>query len=285
VSLGNIDLLVRDGTAILSQERENPRSEALLLLSFVLYGYAGCNSGKAKLLVHPEIEPPSEQAELYFDLVARRQMHEPIAYIIGEKEFMNLDFLVDNRVLVPRPDTETLVEEAIRVINEKKLASFLDVCTGSGCIAVSIAHYCSGIKAFASDISAGALEVASENAKRNGVEVTFFKGDMFEGIDGKYDLIVSNPPYIESETMKSLPPTIRLYEPRLALDGGIDGMDFHKKLARGAKSLLNPGGHLMMEIAWDQGEKVSNLLRKEGYLVYIKKDLAGLDRVVCGALQ
>jgi release factor glutamine methyltransferase len=284
VSLGNIDALLKDGAALLADVRESPRSEALLLLVYAIYGFANSDANKAYLLTHPEIEPTAEQCVRYFDFISRRQEHEPIAYIIGEKEFMGLDFLVDKRVLVPRPDTETLAEEAERIVKKEKLTSFLDVCTGSGCIAVTLANAYPGIKAFASDISADALDVARENAKRNKVDVTFFLSNMFEEITGRYDLIVSNPPYIESGSMDSLPLTVRLHEPKLALDGGVDGLDFHRALARGAKSFLNPRGYLMMEIAWDQGEKVSNLLRNEGYQVYIIKDLPGLNRVVCGSL-
>jgi release factor glutamine methyltransferase len=282
VSPGSIDSLLKEGVALLSEMCESPRSEALLLLAAAVSGSADCGAAKARLLTHPELEPTPAQAERYHSYLKRRQALEPISYILGEKEFMGLKFVVDCRVLSPRPDTETLVEEAIKVATKEGLSSFLDVCTGSGCVAVSIASFLKGAKAFASDISPGALDVARENARRNNVSVTFCQSDLFEKISGNFDLIVSNPPYIKRGMLDSLPSTIKLHEPRIALDGGIDGLDFHRALAYGAPSRLNPGGWLMLEIGFDQGEKVSALLREQGFVVYIKKDLAGFDRAVCG---
>ena len=268
--------------------------------------------------------------EQYFDLVDRRAAGEPLQYIVGTQEFMGLTFKVDPRVLIPRMDTETLVENALSLIKTGKLAadatrlveareawSVLDLCTGSGAIGISIAKLAGevtssdespisrkarkndAIKANAiaqninvtlSDISEGALEVAGENAKLNGVagKVKTMQGDLFAPFrkifrKQKFDMIVSNPPYIEKEVIPTLQKEIFLHEPMTALDGGADGLDFYRRIANEAPEYLEDGGVILLEIGDTQGEAVKGLLENGGFTnVTIIKDLAGRDRVVFG---
>lgn len=210
--------------------------------------------------------------------IAKRQKHIPLQYITGHREFMGLDFLVNENVLIPRFDTELLVEEVCRYSRGKRV---LDVCTGSGCIAVSVAVLGGAKKVDALDISAAALKLAEENAKRLQADVAFYESDLFAGIEGKYDCIVSNPPYIESGEIENLAAEVAGFEPRLALDGGEDGLDFYRRIIGQAKKHLPAGGMLFFEIGYNQGEAVLELLRSNGYgRKSLKKDFAGLDRVV-----
>lgn len=193
---------------------------------------------------------------------------------------MGLSFAVNPHVLIPRQDTEILVEEAQKRIHAGMDA--LDLCTGSGCIIVSLSKY-APIHAAASDISAQALKTAKENAKRHGVTVDFIESDLFEGITSRYDIIVSNPPYIPTEEIKTLMPEVREFEPFLALDGKEDGLFFYRKIIREANSHLKPDGFLLLEIGCGQGKDVACLMEAEGYKeITIRKDLSGLDRIVIG---
>lgn len=208
--------------------------------------------------------------------VKRRVNGEPFAYIVGYKEFMKLKFFVDNNVLIPREDTEILAEEAIK-LNKK---SILDMCTGSGCIAISLAKYIDKASVDAVDISKNALKIARKNAKFNKVNVNFINSDLFENVSKKYGLIISNPPYIPSLDIEELQCEVK-NEPHIALDGGTDGLDFYKKISKEALKYLVEGGVLMYEIGYDQAESVSEILKDCGYdKVEVKKDLSGNDRVV-----
>jgi len=221
----------------------------------------------------------------------RRVRGEPLAYILGKTEFMGLEFYVSPEVLVPRQDTEVLVEAAIGWVNkltcqQANKLKILEIGTGSGCIAVSLARALSGCRITATDISAPALEVAAENARKNKVsgQIDFIQNDLFPpagAVKEKFDLIVSNPPYVRSADIAALEPEVRA-EPRLALDGGKDGLDFFRRILRDGEDWLRPGGAVMAEMGYDQKEAVSALCsRSEKFTIQdIIKDYNGIDRVV-----
>ena len=192
---------------------------------------------------------------------------------------MGYPFYVDEHVLIPRQDTETLAEEALKVL--KPGMQVLDLCTGSGCILISLMKMCEGLYGTGSDISEEALEVARKNACRLEVNATFIRSSLFEHISGRYDLIVSNPPYIRTSVIQELQEEVRLHDP--FLDGKEDGLYFYREIIKAGGGYLKPGGYLMFEIGYDQGTEVASLMEKHGYRnIMVKKDLAGLDRVVSG---
>lgn len=194
---------------------------------------------------------------------------------------MGYPFYVDEHVLIPRQDTETLAEEALKVL--KPGMEVLDLCTGSGCILISLMKMCEGLYGAGSDISEEALEVARKNACRLEVNATFIRSSLFEHISGRYDLIVSNPPYIRTSVIQELQEEVRLHDPFIALDGKEDGLYFYREIIKAGGGYLKPGGYLMFEIGYDQGTEVASLMEKHGYRnIMVKKDLAGLDRVVSG---
>ena len=233
--------------------------------------------------MHMNDEITDEQLAEYESVLKKRAEHIPLQYITGETEFMGLPFNVNSSVLIPRQDTETLVEEVLKVA--KTGMKVLDMCTGSGCIIISILHHGKEIEGYASDISRHAINVAKENAKLNRVAVSFETGDLFEYIKGKYDIIVSNPPYIRTEEIAKLMPEVQNFEPFDALDGKEDGLFFYRKIVEQAGDYLNPGGYLLFEIGHDQGQDVSELMVQAGFQnVRVIKDLAGNDRVVTGGL-
>lgn len=223
-----------------------------------------------------------DKEKLYRQWLEKRATHYPLEYILGKQEFMGLGFKVNENVLIPRQDTEILVERVLSTAKGKKV---LDMCTGSGCIAISIAKLVETEVTHAVDISKGALEVARENAKLNEVSVEFIESDLFTNVVEKYDIIVSNPPYIESEVIETLMPEVKQYEPRLALDGTADGLYFYEKISKEARKYLTESGEIFYEIGYNQGEAVTNILREAGFsYVEVIKDLAGLDRVVHGRI-
>ena len=237
-----------------------------------------CKMDFMSFLRDGNLSVPEEQEILFWELIARRRNHEPVQYITGEQEFCGLCFQVQPGVLIPRPETELLAEA---VFTDAKGKRVLDMCTGSGCIAVTVAKLGSPAFMAASDYSADALAVARRNAALLEADVTFFQGDLFENVDGLYDIIVSNPPYIKSSVVDELMPEVRAYEPRLALDGTEDGLLFYRRIAAEAKDYLVPGGRLLFEIGHDQGETVPEILETEGYTsIEVRKDYAGLDRMV-----
>lgn len=223
-------------------------------------------------------EVPTEQEQRFFELLSERMKHVPVQYLTGEQEFCGLKFAVRPGVLIPRPETELLAEAVFQNSVGKRV---LDMCTGSGCIAITVAKLGDPSFVAASDYSVGALSIARENAGSQEAEVTFFHGDLFESVEGMYDIIVSNPPYIKSEVVDGLMSEVRDFEPRMALDGKEDGLYFYRRICAEAKAHLTPGGRLMFEIGYDQGETVPKLLAEEGYTeIEVKKDYAGLDRMV-----
>ena len=229
-------------------------------------------------------EEITEQTLAEYECALKKRAERiPVQYITGETEFMGLPFKVNSNVLIPRQDTETLVEEALKVIRPGM--KVLDMCTGSGCIIISIMHFAKEIEGFASDISRHAINLAKENAKMNNVSVTFETGDLFDHIRGNYDVIVSNPPYIRTEEIPKLMPEVQNFEPVQALDGKEDGLYFYRRIVEEAKEYLNPNGFLLFEIGYDQGKEVPELMENTGYKnVKVIKDLAGNDRVVSGGL-
>ena len=197
---------------------------------------------------------------------------------------MGLRFSVTEDVLVPRQDTETLVEEVMRYLRDGM--EILDVCTGSGCILLSLLRYSNGCRGVGCDISEKALAVAGQNAKELGISAQFIQSDLFESIEGRFEYIVSNPPYIRKDMIPTLMEEVRDHEPLIALDGGEDGLDFYRKITREATEHLYSGGMLFFEIGYDQGEAVKLLMEEEGYEeVTVSQDLAGLDRVVYGTFN
>lgn len=235
---------------------------------------------RAGYFLNQEETASSEKIQCYLELIKKRGGHIPLQHLTGSQEFMGLEFLVGPEVLIPRQDTELLVENLLPIITGKKV---LDLCTGSGCIGISLAKLGNPERVDAVDLSEKALLVAQENARRFQVDVHFLKSDMFQNITETYDVIVSNPPYITSSVINTLMPEVKEHEPRMALDGGEDGLSFYRLIARESKQYLASNGMLWLEIGYDQGESVSGLLEKDGfYDVKCLKDLCGLERVVCG---
>lgn len=251
------------------------KNDAWLLMETV------CRIDRSFYYLHMEEEFPEEQLHEYEITLRKRAEHIPLQYIAGGTEFMGLKFKVNSGVLIPRQDTETLVEEALKAVRPGM--KVLDLCTGSGCVIVSILHNASGVKGYATDISKLALNVARENARLNGVQVFFERSDLFDNVQETFDMIVSNPPYIASGEIPGLMPEVRSFEPLEALDGGEDGLYFYRRIAAECAGYMNPGGQIFLETGWDQGRVVLKLLRDAGFsMLRIVKDPAGRDRVVTG---
>jgi len=218
----------------------------------------------------------------YFSLINTRASHMPLQYITGSQEFMGLEFKINSHVLIPRQDTETLVEEALKVLEPGM--SVLDLCTGSGCVIISLLRQ-KRLFGTASDISKQALLIAKENARNNRVDVQLVRSNLFQNIIGRYDMIIANPPYIPTEAIASLMPEVKNFEPVEALDGGEDGLDFYRQIVKESGQFLKSNGYLCLEIGHDQGGRVAFLMEENGYRnVKVIKDLAGNARVVRGNL-
>lgn len=244
-----------------------------------------CDLSRMDFIMEPNRNVSEEKASVYQELIAKRASHEPLQYLMGECEFMGLPFFVNPNVLIPRQDTEVLVEWILEREKEEGL-KLLDVCAGSGCIGISLAALGHDMKVESLDISEGALLTAKKNAERNNVNINFFKSNMFENVEKTYDVIVSNPPYIPSAVVDGLMEEVRDHEPRLALDGEEDGLSFYRILAKESKKYLVPGGRLYLEIGHDQGQSVPELLREAGFMeIEVKKDLAGNDRAVAAVFS
>jgi release factor glutamine methyltransferase len=276
-----VDRLVRWVTEDLKTRGvESPRLEAELLLAQAL----ACD--RLALILDRERLVQGEPLALFRALVQRRRKHEPVAYLRGEREFYGRKFRVDPRVLVPRPDTETLVEVALKRTRERSMfARVLDLCTGSGNVAITIAKERPTWQVRGSDVSHDALAVARDNAVKLGAlwNVAFVQGDLFEAVepDSRFELITANAPYIPSGEIETLAPDIRDHEPRLALDGGADGLDVVRRIVRGAGERLEPSGVIALEIALDQSEAVAELLKQHGFeQIEVAHDLGGRPRVV-----
>ncbi len=255
------------GRDFLKENDIEPRESRLLLASVL-----GISTSELiKVLEVSEID-----YDRFIKALKRRADGEPYAYISGEQEFMKLKFFVNKSVLIPRSDTEVLVLEALK---QCKL-QILDMCTGSGCIAISLAKYLKNANVDAADISTRALAVAKKNAIQNGVKVNFIQSNLFQNINKKYELIVSNPPYIKTNELKSLQREVQM-EPQIALDGGETGIYFYEEILKNALDFLLPGGIIMLEIGYDQAESITKLLKMYNYKKIKKvKDLGGNDRVL-----
>ena len=279
--------LYKVGTVKLAEEGiEEFSLDAWYLLEYVT------GVSKAMYFAEPERAVSEENADRYIDCIRRRAAHIPLQHITGEQEFMGYPFCVNEHVLIPRQDTEILVEEAIQVMRPKM--KVLDMCTGSGCIVLSILkmcrekYYMTDLQGIGADVSEEALKVARENGRRLGVPVTWIQSDLFAKIpeEEKYDVIVSNPPYIETAVIDTLQEEVRLHDPYIALDGKEDGLYFYRRIISEAGKYLKTQGKLMFEIGCEQAESVEELMKNAGYeQITVKKDLAGLDRVVYGTLQ
>jgi release factor glutamine methyltransferase len=254
-----------------------PRLDAELLLAHAL------GVGRAHVLAGGASPLTAEQLGGFRGLVARRAELEPVAYLVGHKEFFGLDFVVDRRVLVPRPETELLVELALERLNVRAFGrlNVADIGTGSGCIAIALAKHLPSAELIAVDVSPGALQVAAANAERHGVadRVRLVQGDLLAPLDRPVDLLVSNPPYT---VLGEIDEGVRRHEPRGALDGGPDGLDLYRRLLAEAPAKLRRNGAALLEIGATQGAAVSELAREHfpGARISLHKDLAGLDRVV-----
>ncbi len=273
--------VITEGSKILrSNEITDCEIDARLLLEYVF------DVSRNELILYGDRNVDDVLCKRYFELIQKRTEHVPLQYLTGTQEFMGLEFLVNENVLIPRQDTECLVEEAMLVTEDGM--QVLDMCTGSGCIIISLAKYKNEIDACGVDISEDALLLARKNAEGNQVDVEFVKSNLFENIETsrKFDIVVSNPPYIETSQIEMLMPEVRDYEPRLALDGDEDGLIFYRKITERVVDYLRPGGWLLYEIGCNQGDSVSKILEDKGFLeVSVVKDLAGLPRVVKGRLR
>lgn len=271
---------------------------------------------RASYYADPDRGLPADQWKRYRELVCLRAERVPLQHITGTQEFMGLSFEVNEHVLIPRQDTEILVEQALGFIKSGKVPAaengrtrILDMCTGSGCILLSVMHWAESyrqktlcraedtardgekqdiiiIEGTGADISPQALAVAEKNARRLGVSAGFIQSDLFDAVHGRYGMILSNPPYIRTDEIKDLQEEVRLHDPVIALDGKEDGLYYYRRIVRESRSCLEEGGMLLFEIGCDQAEAVSGLMSAAGFReITVKKDLAGLDRVVSGVLK
>lgn len=258
---------------------ENPRLDAEVLLAHAL------GASRTKLVIELMRELAPEELARFRDLVKRRRKREPVAYLCGTREFYGRSFRVDARVLVPRPDTETLVEVALaRTAHLSLSARVLDLCTGSGCVAITLARERPTTHVVATDLSEGAIELARENALRLGAyNVAFHVGDLYAEIDDRFDVVTANPPYIASADVAGLTPDIVDFEPRMALDGGDDGLSFYRRIAEGSFRRLGPGGLIAVEVGSGQADAVAELFVETGFGdIQRTRDYAKIERVVSG---
>lgn len=272
--------IYREGENVL---REAGIEEASIDAWLLLENVTGIS--RAKYLCDPRLLIEETKALEYCKHIERRAKRIPLQHITGEQEFMGYTFKVNEHVLIPRQDTEVLVEEALKYLRPGK--KVLDMCTGSGCILLSLLkmgtekYYMRNVSGTGVDISEEALKVSMENAKLLDGNVEFIQSNLFENVTGKYDILVSNPPYIRTKVIEELQDEVRLHDPFIALDGKEDGLYFYRKIVENCVNYLNDKAMVLFEIGHDQGEDVSGLLKEAGFTnVWIKKDLAGLDRVV-----
>ncbi len=251
--------------------------DARLLLEYV------CGTRRHDLLVHGDRDVTKDQLDKYFLLIGQRAKHIPLQHLTGTQDFMGLTFQVNEHVLIPRQDTEILVEEVLKELHDGM--RILDMCTGSGCILISLLRYSNDCVGVGADISEKALLVAGENGKKilGDHDVKWIHSDLFEKVEGKFDRIVSNPPYIRSKVIDTLMPEVREHEPLSALDGSEDGLVFYRRIIKEAPQYLECGGSLYFEIGYDQAKDVKCLMEEAGFVdVEVVQDYAGLDRVVYG---
>lgn len=296
------DVLLKGIEILKNAANETPALEAGVMLCFIL------KQDKTFLYTHDDYTLSCEDKEFFFQLIYKRAKGIPLQYLVGHQEFMSLTFTVTPDVLIPRQDTEILVETVIkyftRTQSEKLTKSplelpyynypiangnsvhILDMGTGSGCISVSLAHYIKESCITAVDYSTDALGIACLNALNNGVfdQITFLQSNLFEEVDDYFDAIVSNPPYIKTTEIEALMTEVKDYEPLEALDGGSDGLNFYREIVKKAPKFLKLGGLLAFEVGFDQAVDVSKMMEKDFHHIEVIKDLAGIDRVIMGVL-
>ena len=258
---------------------ESPRLDAEVLLSRAI------GASRTQLVIDMMKPLAPEELARFREMVKRRRAREPVAYILGEREFYGRTFRVDARVLIPRPDTETLVDVALARTRDRSMcARVLDLCTGSGCVAITLARERPTTSVIAADASEGAVAVAAENALRLGAyNVRFAVCDLYGDLPRDFDLITANPPYIASGEIPGLSPDIEKFEPKLALDGGPDGFALIDRIVEGALAHLAPGGVLAMEVGAGQAERVESAMRARGFVAIERaRDYARIERVVSG---
>lgn len=270
--------LIKGVTVLKLEKISMPKLKARLLLQYVL------KKPRQYLIVYDNQKLTDKEEQEYLKYIELLTQGEPIEHITHQKEFMKLNFYVDENVLIPRQDTEVLVEEVMKIAKKIRARKILDLCTGSGAIAISLAKYLENIQLTALDISGKALDIAIANAKNNHVQdkITFVESNLFQDLgQEKYDIIVSNPPYIRRKEIETLDKEVRR-EPRLALDGGEDGLDFYRNIIDKGYEYLKYGGYICLEIGYDQKEEVMKIIKdKKQYIeTYCKKDLYDNDRVI-----
>lgn len=281
-----IGQILKDGKEQLENNNiSDSNIDAQLLLMEVL------KCDRIKLIVDYKEYVTNDQEKMYMNFLKERSKGKPTQYILGYQEFMGFDFKVNENVLIPRQDTEMLIETILKEANEIEFKQIMDIGTGSGCIPVCLCKLVKEIKAVAVDISEEALKIASNNAILNNVEdkITFINSDLFEKVSKEYynyfDAIISNPPYIPSKTVETLMTEVKDFEPHLALDGGNDGLEFYRKIVQNSSKFLKSGGYLFFEVGHDQSEEVMKMMTQRNFKdVKIIKDLAGINRVVYGKL-
>lgn len=278
------EILLKAYNILKNEEIDTYMIDSQLLLCKVL------KKDKMFIMINKDYNLNEEEEEQFFKLVSLRKAKMPVKYILNKCEFMGIDFYIKEGVLIPRPDTEILVEWAIGVIKKNNFKSVCDLCCGSGAIGLSVSSYCNDVNVNLYDISQSALDVTERNIKGLGLEqrAQVYYSDLLQRAIAdhkKFDILLSNPPYIAKKEMETLMEDVKNYEPHLALCGGEDGLDFYIKIIRDSRQILSEHSYIGFEIGYDQGEKVSQLLKKEGFHnVEILKDLSGLDRVVVGEL-
>lgn len=279
----NIGSLLNLATKMLKSKKiDTARLDSQLILGKVL------NKDKIYLMINSNEEVEEEKKEEFLKLINKRMENMPVRYILGEVDFMGLDFYIEEGVLIPRSDTEVLVEEVLKIIVEDEKLYVCDLCSGSGAIGISLAYYRKNIIVDLIDFYEKPEEISKKNIIKNNLEnqVNFIKSDLLkEPIKNlkQYDIIVSNPPYIKEDVIETLMDDVKNYEPRSALSGGDSGLIFYERIVSESKKVLKKNGILAFEIGYDQGDSVSNIMKNNGYIdIKVVKDLAGLDRVVIG---
>ena len=270
---------LRDGAKLLQENTiAEPQREVVLLMGHAL------KRDRTFIYANPDYRLNAVESILFKAVLRRRAAHEPFQYIVGRQEFYGLEFYVTPDVLIPRPETEILVEAAINEFQDDENCKFLEVGVGSGCISVSILANLPNATALGGDVSYKALVVAGNNAENNGVSkrLDLQLSNVYDSIDDReFDLIISNPPYVADTELDSLQREVRDYEPKAALSGGPDGLDLIRRLVKGAPKLLRPNGMLLIEIGWDQSERVADLLKRQGWkTINMQPDLQGIPRIV-----
>lgn len=275
--------LLRDGYNILKESGiDSFHIDTQLILACVL------DKERLYVLTNPDEDIPAEYIKIFNEDIHKRSKGCPLQYIINTCEFYSMDFYVDEAVLIPRADTEVLAEAAIKRIGQSQ-TKVIEIGTGSGIIAVSVAKHCKNARITATDISREALWAAKKNAAINNAEIVFRLGDVYSALvpeDYPADYIISNPPYIETAVIETLDASVKDYEPRGALDGGADGLNFYRTIIGGAEKYLSPGGAVLFEIGYDQGCAVEKILTDYGFTdITITKDSAGHDRVIEASMR